>query len=414
MLILKKICSLQKECSHEVLRILGIKFKFHTKKIDNFFFFVLTNIFVLIQKCYKQKDYIFVDNLYEVHCSCIDTYSIFTKIKNSKYLIYKNNLQYEEIGHNKNIIAFDFPGTPDASSFSFFVKLFFPLLKCKYFVSSFYGSLPTNLRNFILHNSRIKLIGTGHGPVMLKKLVFDFPFCNSNEWDGYIVTNDYERELFLQNGWETSKLIKCSLPRYDLIKKTNKRVRKIFIMFTWRLSFEHKPNSIYSSLFLKKLNELLNNKNLLDKLNANNIKLTLGLHHALLDIIKFKPEFNINIADTNHLIDEINSADLFITDYSSIFFDFAFRNVPIIFYRLDSQDFNLLDIDRNDIDNAKSYDDVLYNICYSLEEVIDKISHYINNNFQLEDDIINKNKKLFYNKKDCISTFIDEVQKRYE
>lgn len=363
--------------------------------MDNLKFYLLMGVFLLLQPFFRKKGYICVDNLYEKHASCIDTYTIFQYLKNKGlnniyYIIWKENLSYQQ-KITKGVITMEQPCCPDSSNYVFFKKTFWALLKCKYFISSFYGSIPTKYRNFVKKNKHIQIVGVGHGPVFLKTLVFDYPFCQDSEWDRYLVTNEVEKALFLNNGWNQKKLITSGLPRYDCCQNIEHKNKKIFIFFTWRLTFEQIKNSIYTSQYLNNLYKLLNNPRLKELLKANKVELVLGLHHALLDIVEMKPlDIDVRIADSTNLIDEINTSDLFITDYSSIFFDSAYLDHPCIFYRLDSKDKYLIDIDIQDRINSAEKDGELYNIFYNENDVINKIKYYIESDFLLEEEFKRK------------------------
>ncbi|MBO7299440.1 MAG: CDP-glycerol glycerophosphotransferase family protein [Kiritimatiellae bacterium] len=378
-------------------------------------FKILKIAFLVLQHFFKKTCYICVDNMYEKHASCIDTYSLFEYLRANKkeayYLIWKENLSYKT-KKTEGVITFNRQGDPDSSSYYFLKKTFWQLLKCKYVVSSFYGSLPTKYRSFLKNNKYIQLVGVGHGPVFLKTLVFDYPFCQEQEWDRYLVTNDEEKNIFLANGWPESKLILNGLPRYDCCVNTPHKQKKIFIFFTWRLTFEKERNSIYTSKYLNKLYKLLNNTELNIYIKKYDIKVVIGLHHALIDIVRMKvPNFPFEVADSTNLIEEINTSDLFITDYSSIFFDSAYLDHPCIFYRLDDKDRFLIDIDIQDRDNMKEKDSQLYNVFYEESQVIEKIKYYITNDFQLEKNNKSKMNKFFIQRKNNIPTFIETLEK---
>lgn len=381
----------------------------------NIYYVILKFLFLILQPFFKKTGYICVDNMYERHASCIDTFSLFEYLRANKkeayYLIWRENLSNDKKNIN-GVIKFNIPGTPNSSSYYFLKKTFWQLLKCKYVVSSFYGSLPTKYRKFLKKNKYIQLVGVGHGPVFLKTLVFDFPFCQDQEWDRYLVTNREEKKLFLANGWSESKLILNGLPRYDCCMNKPHEQRKIFIFFTWRLTFEKEKNSIYTSQYLNKLYKFLNNIQLNEYLKKYNIKISIGIHHALNDIVGINNfDFPFEIADSTNLIKEINTSDLFITDYSSIFFDSAYLDHPCIFYRLDDNDKYLIETDIKDRNNMKEKDGEIYNVFYEEELVIEKIKYYIENNFQLENEYKQKMNKFFVQRKNNIKTFIEALEK---
>ena len=382
-------------------------------------FIILRTIFNIMQKFISSNGYICVDNLYERHASCIDTYTIFqylqSKHKRSKYIIWRDNLSFNDIIKNKkDLIVLKQPSYPEQSSYYFLRKTFFSLLTCRYFISSFYGSLPTEYRKFIKNNKKIKLVGVGHGPVLLKTLVFSYPFCQETEWDLYLISSENEKRLFIEHNWPKKKLLKCSLPRFDACRNIYHKNKKIFMMFTWRLTFEKDKEKILQSKYLYNIFHLLNNKEFREYLDKNNVEIVLGVHHALIDICGLNINFPCKMANPNKLIEVINSSDLFITDYSSIFWDSAYLNHPCIFYRLDNDDRYLLDIDKLDIQNAEQQNSKLYNICYTENELISKIKFYVSQDFKLEKKYITKMSKYFYTKRNNTKKFINLLENSNE
>jgi hypothetical protein len=383
-------------------------------RIEKVKFEALKFLFLVFQRFFNHNGYICADNLYERHASCIDTYTIFKYLQDhgrkSKYIIWRRNLAFEQFPDKKDFITLETSGNPRASSYMFLKKTFWSLLTSKFFICSFYGSLPTEYREFIKNNKDILLVGVGHGPVFLKTLVFKYPFCQDKEWDLYLVCSEHEKKLFERNGWGTGKLLECSLPRFDCCKNVEHSNKKIFIMFTWRLSFEKNRKFIYNSKYLFGIFHLLNNRNLKEYLEKNNVEIVLGLHHALIDICGCNINFPCKLADPNNLIDEINTSDLFITDYSSIFWDSAFLDHPCIFYRMDSSDRFLSDIDKLDIENSNQQDDKLYNVFYDEDDVVDKIKYYVDNGFVLEEEYREKMSQYFYTRRNNTEAFLDILE----
>ena len=369
-----------------------------------------------LQPFFPKDTYVLMDNLYEKTASCIDTYAIHKYMQNhnmrSYYVIWKENISYKKIkNESKNLIGLNIHTTTPLSTFEFIRKTFFAFLRCKYIVCSFHASIPTRIRTHLLKNKHICVIGIGHGPVLLKTLVFNTPNCQENHWNKYLVTNNIEKKLFLDHGWNENKLVCCSLPRYDYCKKTPQDRKKIFVFFTWRLTFRRSQELFDKSLYIKNMTSFVKNKELNEILTKTNTDIVLGIHHATTDLSHLKfPDLPIKIADSSNLLYEINTADLFITDYSSIFFDFAYLGTPCIFYRLDENDANLSSLDIDDRINAKQQDDKIYNIFYDEKSVIDKIKYYINNNFELENHYKNKTEKLFYFKENNTKKFVEILE----
>ena len=142
----------------------------------------------------------------------------------------------------------------------------------------------------------------------------------------------------------------------------------------------------------------MNNELLTDSLNKNGITLYFSLHH-MIEIYKDKLNFgnnNIKYIQQNEIFQSIINSNLLVTDFSSIIFEFMYLNKPYIMFIPDSDDPNI----------NKNYDINYFNLIKSLKEgtidfmnkyfninqVVDKIIYYINNNFEID-----KSLKEFYN-----------------
>ena len=145
------------------------------------FFLFLTSLIKFISLFVKRRGFLCVDNLYEPHCSCIDSFTVhkflIQKGIKSRYLLWEGNLSFNVVKKTKGVIVLGKEYPPHISDLYFLIKTFFQLITCKYFICSFYGSLPNHYRNFIRNFPKIYLVGIGHGPVFLKELVFDYKFC---------------------------------------------------------------------------------------------------------------------------------------------------------------------------------------------------------------------------------------------
>lgn len=125
-----------------------------------------------------------------------------------------------------------------------------------------------------------------------------------------------------------------------------------------------------------------------------------------INYIKFINQINIS--------DYIKVSNLFITDFSSIIFDFVYRRMPFIIYIPDHNDtlINLF--------YKKNYHELIQsmkngiiefgNTFYDINSVVNKIIFYINNKFQLEEKL-----KIFYDnlnitQKDNIYEFIKYIK----
>ena len=119
----------------------------------------------------------------------------------------------------------------------------------------------------------------------------------------------------------------------------------------------------------------------------------------------------------NELISDcLMKSNLLVTDFSSVAFDFIYQRKPVIIYIPDYKDPKIKDIySANYYNLIKSLGNgTIYfeNQFYNIEDVVNKIKFYINNNFILE-----KNIETFYYSfelkcsKNNIQEFINYIKK---
>ena len=189
-------------------------------------------------------------------------------------------------------------------------------------------------------------------------------------------------------------------------------------MFTWRRTFCRGnkniiPYSLEQAKYNQNISAFLTDEKLQHFLKLHNVKLRMAFHHALLNQTDGKYQFscdNVEVIPASNISQYIGQSDLLITDYSSIFFDFAFLNIPIIFYRPDFDDETLCELDRQDMQNASSKDDLLYNICYDKDSAVRCVEKYIKNGFVLEEENKRKNDVLFSTKENITEKFVNYLE----
>lgn len=167
-----------------------------------------------------------------------------------------------------------------------------------------------------------------------------FITASKKEYDSIINGNYY---------YDSSIVKLTGFARYDYLKN-NKTSKKIAIIPTWRHGIngclDNKENPIYNknfkkTTFFKFYNELINNDILLEKMKEKGYEGTFFLHPLFEaqashftenGVIKVNKE-KINY---NKIFEEYS---LMITDYSSVFFDFAYLNKPVIYTQFDEKEF---------------------------------------------------------------------------
>ena len=157
--------------------------------------------------------------------------------------------------------------------------------------------------------------------------------------------------------------------------------------------------------------KLLTDASLTALLDKNNIDLVFSQHHH--DTRRGR-NLGTNYSSTIKFIKQkylshfIEQCSLFITDFSSISFDFMFQNKPVLFYHLDLKDrinFEEKDYMKIDYNNSIYYN----NIFSEHKDLINKIKYYIERNFTLENGLEEKYKSLFYYKKDITQKVVNII-----
>lgn len=223
-----------------------------------------------------------------------------------------------------------------------------------------------------------------------------------------LTVSDFERESFLKEGYNYDEDIipVLGFPRFDNLKKADDK-RQILFMPTWRKDLEGKDLFLQSD-FYKSIDSFLNNEKLFDLLNKSGYKLIFKPHaemigfldlfdindDVVLSLDKSYKDLNLNNFDNNEIIfndsyqELFNDSSILITDYSSVFFDFAYLKKPVIYYQSDD-DYHY---DEGYFDyESMGFGEVIYNE----DDLISKIDYYLENQCLMEDKF-NDNVDLFF------------------
>ncbi|MGL4388170.1 MAG: CDP-glycerol glycerophosphotransferase family protein [Brevinema sp.] len=235
-------------------------------------------------------------------------------------------------------------------------------------------------------------------------------FDHINQFD-IIVTGSALEHTFLEE--ETKNLsikpIYTGLARWDRFDKKNNTDRMILVMPTWRKPYyeaeENKNKSVPELLsqlkntdYFLKWQAFLNSTKLHELLQYSKVSLSFYGHPNLYNFFN-TPVFSSNyslISIANPRKDDlqqfIEKSSLLVTDFSSIFFEFAYLKRPMIYFQFDEAEFR-----------ANHYQEGYFSykrdgfgpIFDEIDDVIDKLEYYINNNFQMELEYLQKTEDHF-------------------
>ena len=149
--------------------------------------------------------------------------------------------------------------------------------------------------------------------------------------------------LVSEYGFPEGVIQYTGLCRYDNLIRGNNPSNEILVMPTWRGSDYPKGERFYKTAFYRHFQSMLENPRLLSLLEERDLKLIFYPHIELQDELdKFKsPSDRVILAswrdyDVQTLLMRCR---LLITDWSSVFFDVAYMEKPVIYYEFDMEDF---------------------------------------------------------------------------
>ena len=236
-------------------------------------------------------------------------------------------------------------------------------------------------------------------------------------------TNDEYNE-FAQDKYffENEDILLTGFARYDYLE--NKPENVITICPTWRKTLSGKIlldgthdilDNFDATDYYMNYKKILESKTLYNILKKYDYKLNFVLHPGT---IGYKEYFEIFENDRIHILnqDEINYSDIFsqskllITDYSSVFFDFAYLKKPEIFFQFDKQSF----FETHYKAGYFSYEkDAFGDVITDPKDLINKIEYYFKNDFKVEKKYLDRIDNTFrYTDKNNCKRIIDMTYKK--
>lgn len=285
-----------------------------------------------------------------------NTYHLFKYIKeknkniNAKYVITKDSDDLEGIKKYGDIVWFN----------SILHSLY--LLTCKYTINSYLERSNMYTREYLdiikyypeyRHNKKIFL---QHGVIGVSR-VNHVLHKNKVDYDLFVVSSEFEKQHIIKEfGYKEDEVAVTGLARWDNLNN-NAEKNKILLMPTWR-SWIKSEEELKESEYFNRYLELINNKELHSILEKNNYELTFYPHYQTQKLIE---KMEIKVPDCIKLVKQgekkvqelINENYLLITDYSTVAFDFAYSNKPVIFYQFDYDEFYTKHYNEGPIDHRK-------------------------------------------------------------
>ncbi len=154
---------------------------------------------------------------------------------------------------------------------------------------------------------------------------------------------EYIKEKF---GYPEQNVIYTGFPRFDNLYNNDVKNKQVLIMPTWRnwLGGNYVTEKQFGETnYYKGWNALLNNQELIEYIEQNDILIYFYPHQHMQKFIHLfsSSSNNIKIVDNSSkdIQELLKESQLLITDYSSVFMDFAYMNKPLIYYQFDYAEF---------------------------------------------------------------------------
>lgn len=232
---------------------------------------------------------------------------------------------------------------------AFGIKHYIMYLAAKWNISNHKNGNPNQVLFYIIHVT-LKLI---NNRVFLQHGVIkdDLPFVHfKNARFKYFVTSAKREFDYVNNkfGYPEGSIILTGLPRFDTLIDNSKNKNKILIMPTWRnwLGREtnalHKIDNFENTDFYKNWNALINSDNFINWLEKNNKTAVFYPHLNMQRYIQYfkSSSKRIKVADLNTDIQKVLRDSYFmITDYSSVYMDFAYMRKPVVYFQFDYDEY---------------------------------------------------------------------------
>lgn len=266
-----------------------------------------------------------------------------------------------------------------------------------------------------------KIIFLQHG------VIKDDMSCTLNRFHthfaGFITSGVAEAESIIDSSYlyDKEQVWLTGLPRFDLLY--DNRQKYILIMPSWRQGlmeqvWDEEQNSMIwkvkdnftESEYVKRYRSLLENEELKGVCQEYGYKMVF-MPHALMEpyINEFSQSEHCIYWDREKLYtDAFAEGNLMITDYSSVAFDFAYLNKPVIYYQFDREQFYA----------EHTYDKGYYDYCKDgFGEVVDNekdiiklIIEYIESECKLKEIYIKRINEFFkYQDRDCCKRVYEKI-----
>lgn len=272
-----------------------------------------------------------------------------------------------------------------------------------------------------LRNKRQKKIWISHGVKKDKISSYDYRVSGYDLMTVAVKREyDYYKKVF---NLPVKKIALTGLCRFDRLYDFTEK-NQILIMPTFRgwlrtsnsskeRANDNEIDMFKASSFYSSFSKLLHDERMNYIAKSHDIKIVFYLHYTFQpysflfkDALRDEDRDFIVIAerDAYDVQSLLKESRLLITDYSSVFFDFAYMRKPVIYYQFDKNEYR----ERHYKEGYFSYEkDGFGPVLEKEEDVIESLSQYVNNGFQIDSKYKNRMEVFFvpHDNANCKRTF---------
>lgn len=250
------------------------------------------------------------------------------------FVLSKDAKQYEKVSEMGKILIH---GSFKHKFFMFFANKIISTHPYETVINPFW-SYEANQRHLVAGLLDYKIYFLQHG--VTKDDISSWMYKYDKDLSLIVTVSEMESKSFFNEGYgyDESIIQNLGFPRFDYLEDNDEK--QILIIPTWRKNLRGEKNLFKNSIYFESINSLLNNEKLID-MSKNGYNVIFRPHPELIKCIEDSDERYIELFD---IPDEIklsydesyqelfNSSSVLVTDYSSVFFDFAYLKKPVIYY----------------------------------------------------------------------------------
>ena len=232
--------------------------------------------------------------------------------------------------------------------------------------------------------SNVQEVFLQHGILQNYGIVDEYLNSAMRDLDLMVTSAKKEYELMLrpETGY-TKDIIKLTgMPRFDLLKNNPEKI--VSFLPTWRKRYSKRDGS-YNSTFKQtdlyhSINELINDSRLLAALKEKGYRFILKLHPKLhIQMDDFQIPDGVEMVGNEITYNELcEKSSLYITDFSSAVFDFAYLKKPVLYYQA-------VKLDYEQSEDVFSYEhDGFGDVTTGHMQAVEKVIEYLQKDCEME------------------------------